>query len=177
MDKVQDLVGPKAESAISGMEQGAALINGTLLPALNEDVLPVRGAARQAGAVASRRAWQVPQGGASARLLLAYCVRACFWCTWDQSGRQGTQAAAPGGGNQRSHAPAGPALQAIDSIMRNEGWTTSLQDTWRYVVIAGGCNALARAPWMRAAPGLAGALGASTADTCLHPWSRRALPA
>ncbi|KAL4425915.1 hypothetical protein ABPG75_009931 [Micractinium tetrahymenae] len=65
MDKIEELVGPKAESAISGIESGAALINGTLLPVINDKVLP-----------------------------------------------------------------------AIDSITQHEGWTTNLQDTWRYVLIA-----------------------------------------
>lgn len=60
------------------------------------------------------------------------------------SGKPG--AGPPASGLLKAMRHAALALQAIDNIMQQEGWTTNLQDTWRYVVIAGGCWGACAAP-------------------------------
>ncbi len=100
MDKIQDLVGPKAESAIAGMESGAALINDTLLPAINDKVLPVGGAGAVLGLglVARQRVshcmcWQ---GALEAVTAIMRCVGLLLHHCCSGSGKPGARPAAAG---------------------------------------------------------------------------------
>ena len=54
----------------------------------------------------------------------------------------------PAGDPGRHPASRRPSLQIISDVYAQQGWTQNLQDTWRYVIIAGGrVDAVKGWPW------------------------------